>query len=57
MKTPLRYQVTEYDCGPTSLLNAVSFLPPMPLWGCAVTALSGLVLTGLLWKQEQRQAP
>ncbi len=26
MKTPLRYQVTEYDCGPTSLLNAVSFL-------------------------------
>lgn len=39
------------------LLNAVSFLPPMPLWGCVVTALSGLVLTGLLWKQEQRQAP
>ena len=38
------------------LLNAVSFLPPMPFWGCAVTALSGLVLTGLLWKQEQRQA-
>ena len=26
MKTPLRYQITEYDCGPTSLLNAVSFL-------------------------------
>ena len=26
MKTPLRYQVTEYDCGPTSLLNTVSFL-------------------------------
>lgn len=39
------------------LLNAVSFLPPMPLWGCAVITLSGLVLTGLLWKQEQRQAP
>lgn len=26
MKTPLRYQVTEYDCGTTSLLNALSFL-------------------------------
>lgn len=26
MKTPLRYQISEYDCGPTSLLNAVSFL-------------------------------
>ena len=26
MKLPLRYQITEYDCGPTSLLNAVSFL-------------------------------
>ena len=26
MKIPLRYQMTEYDCGPTSLLNAVSFL-------------------------------
>ncbi|MDR2670558.1 MAG: peptidase C39 [Oscillospiraceae bacterium] len=26
MKVPLRYQITEYDCGPTSLLNAVSYL-------------------------------
>lgn len=26
MKTPLRYQLSEYDCGPTSLLNAVSYL-------------------------------
>ena len=26
MNQPLRYQITEYDCGPTSLLNAVSFL-------------------------------
>ena len=26
MKTPLRYQLTEYDCGPTSVLNAISFL-------------------------------
>lgn len=28
MKVPLRYQMTEYDCGPTSLLNAVSYLFP-----------------------------
>jgi hypothetical protein len=26
MKNPLRYQVSEYDCGPTSMLNAVSYL-------------------------------
>lgn len=26
MKNPLHYQMTEYDCGPTSMLNAVSFL-------------------------------
>lgn len=26
MKTPLHYQLSEYDCGPTSLLNAVSYL-------------------------------
>ena len=25
MKNPLRYQISEYDCGPTSLLNALSF--------------------------------
>ena len=26
MKIPLRYQMTEYDCGPTSLLNGISYL-------------------------------
>ena len=26
MKIPLRYQTTEFDCGPTALMNAVSFL-------------------------------
>lgn len=26
MKNPLHYQMTEYDCGPTSMLNAVSYL-------------------------------
>ena len=26
MKIPLRYQITEYDCGPTSLLNGLSYL-------------------------------
>ncbi|MBQ9249109.1 MAG: peptidase C39 [Oscillospiraceae bacterium] len=26
MKIPLRYQVTEFDCGPTALMNAVSYL-------------------------------
>ena len=26
MKNPLRYQLSEYDCGPTSILNALAFL-------------------------------
>ena len=26
MNNPLRYQMPEYDCGPTSMLNAVSYL-------------------------------
>ncbi len=26
IKSPLRYQISDYDCGPTSMLNAVSFL-------------------------------
>lgn len=26
MKNPLNYQISEYDCGPTTLLNAISFL-------------------------------
>ncbi len=26
MKNPLSYQYTEYDCGPTSMLNAISYL-------------------------------
>ena len=28
MKNPLRYQLSEYDCGPTSMLNAMSYLFP-----------------------------
>ena len=28
MKTPLSYQLSEYDCGPTTLMNAISFLMP-----------------------------
>lgn len=26
MKNPLHYQLTEYDCGPTTMLNAINFL-------------------------------
>lgn len=26
MKNPLHYQLSEYDCGPTTLLNAINFL-------------------------------
>ena len=26
MKIPLHYQMSEYDCGPTTMLNAISYL-------------------------------
>lgn len=26
MKTPMHYQISEYDCGPTTLLNAINYL-------------------------------
>lgn len=26
MKSPLHYQVSEFDCGPTTVLNALSYL-------------------------------
>lgn len=26
MKVPLRYQITEFDCGTVSILNAISYL-------------------------------
>lgn len=26
MKNPLHYQISEYDCGPTAMMNAISFL-------------------------------
>lgn len=28
MKSPLRYQMSEYDCGPTTMLNGISYLFP-----------------------------
>jgi hypothetical protein len=28
VKNPLHYQMSEYDCGPTSMLNAISYLFP-----------------------------
>lgn len=45
MRIPLQYQRTEYDCGPTSLLNAISFLfdreefPPDVLRHCMICTL------------------
>ncbi len=26
MKTPLRYQITEFDCGSVSLVNCITYL-------------------------------
>lgn len=56
MKTPLRYQFSEYDCGPTSLQNALSFLfdreeiPPEVLRGISLYCLDGFNDEGISGK-------
>lgn len=56
MKIPLQYQRTEYDCGPTSLLNALSFLidrenfPPDILRHCMMYTLDSYNEKGEAYK-------
>lgn len=56
MKIPLQYQRTEYDCGPTSLLNAISFLfdledfPPDILSRCMTYTLDSYNEKGEAYK-------
>ncbi|CRZ35767.1 peptidase C39-like protein [Herbinix hemicellulosilytica] len=56
MKIPLQYQRTEYDCGPTSLLNAISFLidredfPPDILRHCMMYTLDSYNEKGEAYK-------
>ena len=57
MNNPLRYQMTEYDCGPTSMLNAISYLfprdeiPPEKRFSLAylVYVTYSIMDTALLW--------
>lgn len=52
MKTPLSYQSTEYDCGPTTLINAIRFLfqreeiPPELIKTITLYCLDGYNETG-----------
>ena len=47
MKNPLHYQLSEYDCGPTSMHNAMSFLfereeiPPAGGWDYGISFTAG----------------
>ncbi len=56
MKTPLHYQITEYDCGPTSLLNGISYLferediPPEVVRNIMLYSLDGFGLDGVSGK-------
>lgn len=56
MKVPLRYQMSEYDCGPTSLLNAVSYLfeeeeiSPDLIRGVMLYCLDGFGSDGVIGK-------
>ena len=56
MKVPLRYQLSEFDCGPTSLLNAVSYLfdseeiPPDIIRGIMLYCLDGFGPDGVSGK-------
>ena len=57
MKIPLRYQISEYDCGPTSLLNALSYLfereeiPPDVIRNIMLYSLDCYGTEGVLGKQ------
>ena len=52
MKNPLHYQFSEYDCGPTTMQNAISFLfereeiPPEILRNIDKLAVSSKYLSG-----------
>lgn len=52
MKNPLHYQFSEYDCGPTSMQNAISFLferEEIPRKSCAT--LCYIVWTAIAVKE------
>ena len=56
MKTPLRYQFSEYDCGPACLQNAISYLfdreeiPPEVLRNISLYCLDGYSAEGISGK-------
>ena len=58
MKSPLRYQISDYDCGPTSMLNAVSFLfereqiPPELIRNIMLFSLDAFSPDGSLWQKQ-----
>ncbi len=56
MKNPLHYQITEYDCGPVSLINGISFLfereeiPPEVVRNIMLYSLDGFGTDGVSGK-------
>ena len=47
MKSPLRYQITEFDCGSVSLINCISYLferEEMPLEFLKILFVNNLLL-------------
>ena len=49
MKNPLRYQMSEYDCGPTTMLNAISYLFPREIISPEVIR-NIMLYSGQLWQ-------
>lgn len=62
MKNPLHYQLSEYDCGPTSMLNAISFLfereeiPPEILRNIMIYCLDSFNTDGIAGKAGTSEA-
>ena len=52
MKNPLHYQLSEYDCGPTSLLNGISYL----LSGRKFRRRSSAISCSIVWTAMGRKA-
>ena len=53
MKTPLRYQITEFDCGSISLLNCITYL--FKREEIPAKLVKAITNTNVLWDQSLKE--
>lgn len=63
MKTPLRYQITEFDCGSVSLVNCITYLferehiPAELIKAINTYTLDAMTSTAILGKKALAEKP